>query len=53
MCFICRPLGSAASVASGVGSEYKSKKARGDIKKQGKHDPYAYLPLSRKNLNKR
>ncbi|XP_026740295.1 RRP12-like protein [Trichoplusia ni] len=50
---IHRPLGSAASVASGVGSEYKSKKARGDIKKQGKHDPYAYLPLSRKNLNKR
>ncbi|KAJ8712879.1 hypothetical protein PYW08_008183 [Mythimna loreyi] len=50
---IHRPLGSAASVASGAGTEYKSKKAKGDIKKQGKHDPYAYLPLSRKNLNKR
>ncbi|XP_041971628.1 RRP12-like protein [Aricia agestis] len=49
---IHRPLGSAASVVS-VGSEYKSKKAKGDIKKKGKHDPYAYLPLSRKNLNKR
>ncbi|PZC71281.1 hypothetical protein B5X24_HaOG213683 [Helicoverpa armigera] len=50
---IHRPLGSAASVASGAGTEYRSKKAKGDIKKQGKHDPYAYLPLSRKNLNKR
>ncbi|XP_046963765.1 RRP12-like protein [Vanessa cardui] len=50
---IHRPLGSAASVASTVGTEYKSKKAKGDIKKKGKPDPYAYLPLSRKNLNKR
>ncbi|XP_053617752.1 RRP12-like protein [Plodia interpunctella] len=50
---IHRPVGSAASVASTVGTEYKSKKARGDVKKKGKHDPYAYLPLSRKNLNKR
>ncbi|XP_022831509.1 RRP12-like protein isoform X1 [Spodoptera litura] len=50
---IHRPLGSAASVASGAGSEYRAKKAKGDVKKQGKHDPYAYLPLSRKNLNKR
>ncbi|KAJ2940324.1 hypothetical protein O0L34_g11907 [Tuta absoluta] len=50
---IHRPLGSAASVASGAGTEYRSKKAKGDIKKKGKHDPYAYLPLSRKNLNKR
>ncbi|XP_072934195.1 RRP12-like protein [Epargyreus clarus] len=50
---IHRPLGSAASVASTVAADYKSKKAKGDIKKKGKHDPYAYLPLSRKNLNKR
>ncbi|CAK1589953.1 unnamed protein product [Parnassius mnemosyne] len=50
---IHRPLGSAASVASSVGTEYRSKKAKGDIKKKGKPDPYAYLPLSRKNLNKR
>lgn len=48
-----RPLGSAASVASGAGSEFKSKKAKGDVKKKGKHDPFAYLPLSRNNLNKR
>ncbi|KAH9640538.1 hypothetical protein HF086_001587 [Spodoptera exigua] len=41
------------TVASGAGSEYRAKKAKGDVKKQGKHDPYAYLPLSRKNLNKR
>ncbi|KAM3963785.1 LOW QUALITY PROTEIN: RRP12-like protein [Aphomia sociella] len=50
---IHRPIGSAASVASTVGTEFRSKKAKGDIKKKGKHDPYAYLPLSRKNLNKR
>ncbi|KAG6446784.1 RRP12-like protein [Manduca sexta] len=50
---IHRPLGSAASVASSMGGEYKAKKAKGDMKKKGKHDPYAYLPLSRKNLNKR
>ncbi|XP_048482252.1 RRP12-like protein [Plutella xylostella] len=50
---IHRPLGSAASVASTAGTDYRSKKAKGDVKKKGKHDPYAYLPLSRKNLNKR
>ncbi|XP_052752082.1 RRP12-like protein [Galleria mellonella] len=50
---IHRPIGSAASVASTVGTEFRSKKAKGDVKKKGKHDPYAYLPLSRKNLNRR
>ncbi|XP_052739088.1 RRP12-like protein [Bicyclus anynana] len=50
---IHRPLGSAASVSSAIGSEYRSKKAKGDIKKRGKPEPYAYLPLSRNNLNKR
>ncbi|KPI99063.1 RRP12-like protein [Papilio xuthus] len=49
---IHRPLGSGASVTS-AGTEYRSKKAKGDIKKKGKPDPYAYLPLSRNNLNKR
>ncbi|CAK1541827.1 unnamed protein product [Leptosia nina] len=49
---IHRPLDAAASATS-VGTEYRSKKAKGDIKKKGKPDPYAYLPLSRKNLNKR
>lgn len=45
-----RKLSSASSLP---GSEYKSKKAKGDIKKKGKLDPYAYLPLRRSNLNKR
>lgn len=64
---IHRPLG-AASLRSGYsqvskattkapstsyGSEYKSKKARGDIKKKNTVDPYAYIPLSRASLNKR
>lgn len=50
---IHRNLDSAASVASTLGGDYRPKKAKGDIKKKGKHDPYAYLPLSRTNLNKR
>lgn len=61
---IHRPMG-AASLRSGVsrasskattanfGSEYRSKKAQGDIKKHGAADPYAYIPLSRSSLNKR
>ncbi|EDV38304.1 uncharacterized protein Dana_GF21762 [Drosophila ananassae] len=36
-----------------AGSEYGSKKAKGDMKKRGQLDPYAYIPLSRNNLNKR
>lgn len=35
------------------GSEYSTKKAKGDMKKKGKLDPYAYIPLSRNTLNKR
>jgi len=35
------------------GSEYRATKAKGDIKKKGKPDPYAYVPLSRSILNKR
>jgi len=42
--------GRAESVA---GSEYTSKKAHGDMKKKGKPDPYAYVPLNMANLNKR
>jgi len=38
---------------SDPGGEYRSKKGRGDIKKAGKHDPYAYIPLTHKSLNKR
>uniref|UniRef100_A0A1Y1JYP8 Uncharacterized protein n=1 Tax=Photinus pyralis TaxID=7054 RepID=A0A1Y1JYP8_PHOPY len=35
------------------GSEYKAKKASGDVKRKGKLDPYMYLPLQRSALNKR
>lgn len=60
---IHRPL--AASVKSGhsrysksqtsakPGSEYKATKAGGDIKKKGKHEPYAYIALTRNSLNRR
>lgn len=64
---IHRPL--AASVKSGMsshsktskkstssrrpGSEYKASKAGGDIKHKGKHEPYAYVALSRNSLNRR
>lgn len=66
---IHRPLTGAESVRSGYtnissetnatgkstayGSEYRSKKSKGDIKKKGAVDPYAYIPLSRNTLNKR
>lgn len=36
-----------------MGTEYSTKKAKGDMKKKGKLDPYAYIPLSRNTLNKR
>jgi len=49
---IHRPV-STSSMYSGNGSEYKAKKASGDMKKQGKVDPYAYVPLKRSFLNKR
>ncbi|KAM9808735.1 RRP12-like protein [Syngnathus typhle] len=35
------------------GSEYKSKKGKGDVKKTGKPDPYAYIPLRKAQLNRR
>ncbi|CAH1156050.1 unnamed protein product [Phaedon cochleariae] len=56
---IHRPTGAAStsSVHSGYsgnpGSEFRSKKATGDVKKKGKMDPYAYMPLQRSTLNKR
>ncbi|XP_036149420.1 RRP12-like protein isoform X2 [Monomorium pharaonis] len=40
-------------VESEPGSEYRATKARGDIKRKGKPDPYAYVPLTRSILNKR
>uniref|UniRef100_H3DGH8 Ribosomal RNA processing 12 homolog n=1 Tax=Tetraodon nigroviridis TaxID=99883 RepID=H3DGH8_TETNG len=36
-----------------IGSEYKSKKGKGDVKKKGKLDPYAYIPLKKSQLNRR
>lgn len=54
---IHRPLGGSGAASTSSqrtpGSEYKSKKAKGDVKKKGKFDPYAYLPLQRTALNKR
>ncbi len=35
------------------GSEYRSSKARGDVKRKGRPDPFAYVPLQRSALNKR
>ncbi|XP_052428991.1 RRP12-like protein [Carassius gibelio] len=35
------------------GKEYKSKKGKGDVKKAGKCDPYAYVPLKKDQLNRR
>ncbi|CAL5397016.1 unnamed protein product [Camellia sinensis] len=36
-----------------MGSEYASKKARGDVKRKGKLEPYAYWPLDRKMMSRR
>ncbi|XP_059586238.1 RRP12-like protein isoform X2 [Alligator mississippiensis] len=46
---IHRPLGKEAA----FGADYKSKKGRGDVKKAGRPDPYAYIPLNRAKLNRR
>ncbi|XP_068597259.1 RRP12-like protein [Brachionichthys hirsutus] len=35
------------------GAEYKSKKGKGDVKKKGRVDPYAYIPLRKAQLNRR
>ncbi|XP_028651485.1 RRP12-like protein [Erpetoichthys calabaricus] len=41
------------SKVDGFGGDYKSKKGKGDVKKKGKHDPYAYVPLKKTQLNRR
>uniref|UniRef100_A0AAX7T4G6 Ribosomal RNA-processing protein 12-like conserved domain-containing protein n=1 Tax=Astatotilapia calliptera TaxID=8154 RepID=A0AAX7T4G6_ASTCA len=46
---IHRPLGHGQE----FGADYKSKKGKGDVKKQGKLDPYAYIPLKKAQLNRR
>ena len=35
------------------GAEYRSSKAKGDVKRKGKPDPYAYVPLQKSALNRR
>ncbi|XP_013379809.1 RRP12-like protein isoform X2 [Lingula anatina] len=51
---IHRPLdGSKAEKKGDYGSEYRSTKGGGDVKRVGKPDPYAYVPLEMKFLNKR
>ncbi|KAK2824260.1 hypothetical protein Q5P01_021435 [Channa striata] len=46
---IHRPLGGSRD----LGVDYKSKKGKGDVKKKGKLDPYAYIPLKKEQLNRR
>ncbi|XP_076599005.1 RRP12-like protein [Chaetodon auriga] len=46
---IHRPLGG----KDDIGADYKSKKGKGDVKKTGKLDPYAYIPLKKAQLNRR
>ncbi|RWS27747.1 RRP12-like protein [Leptotrombidium deliense] len=41
------------SVSHNLGEEYRSKKAKGDMKRKGRPDPYAYVPLNPQALNKR
>jgi ribosomal RNA-processing protein 12 len=36
-----------------IGQAYRSKKAGGDVKRPGKPDPYAYIPLNPMTLKKR
>lgn len=43
----------AKSTNSQSGGSYKAKKAKGDMKKKGQVDPFAYIPLTRNSLNKR
>lgn len=42
-----------ATKSTTFGKEYQSKKAGGDVKRKGKVDPHAYIPMSRKLLNRR
>jgi ribosomal RNA-processing protein 12 len=49
-----RALNSKTKVIKSDGTEFKAKKSSGDIKKNGaKFEPYAYIPLDHKLLNKR
>ncbi|XP_040571896.1 RRP12-like protein [Lepeophtheirus salmonis] len=50
---IHRVLDQKQDAKSDPGSEYRSKRAKGDVKRKGKPDPYAYIPLKKSTLNKR
>uniref|UniRef100_A0A2C9KFX2 Uncharacterized protein n=1 Tax=Biomphalaria glabrata TaxID=6526 RepID=A0A2C9KFX2_BIOGL len=50
---IHRPVKNTVKEKIDIGQEYRSKKALGDVKKKGKPDPYAYVPLNFNHLNKR
>ncbi|KAI9218607.1 NUC173 domain-containing protein [Blastocladiella britannica] len=47
-----RKVGPRVSVR-GLGAEYRSKKAHGDVKRAGMPDPFAYVPLSAKIVGNR
>lgn len=44
---------SAGSKPKGLGAEYGSKRAAGDMKKKNAPEPFAYLPLDVRSLNRR
>ncbi|KAL2083097.1 hypothetical protein ACEWY4_020870 [Coilia grayii] len=46
---IHRPLGGRRE----SGADYRAKKGKGDVKRKGKDDPYAYIPLKKAQLNRR
>ena len=48
---IHRPIKSSKSDASGA--EFRARKAKGDVKKKGGLEPFAYVPLTRASLNRR
>ncbi|CAG0882964.1 unnamed protein product [Darwinula stevensoni] len=53
---IHRPLSNKGKRKQGpvdYGKEYRSKTGRGDVKRKGRPDPFAYVPLDRQLLNKR
>jgi ribosomal RNA-processing protein 12 len=42
-----------AGTGARLGSEFQSKHAPGDVKRMGRPDPFAYVPLDPKTMNKR
>ena len=49
---IHRPLDNKKKVED-YGAEYRGKRAKGDVRRKGKPDPYAYVPLQKSALNRR